>query len=65
MKCPLYTRRVGAYDWFGIKCTSEKWSNGFIIGKYPQWNKFKRESHIKEFCNGCFENCYQYKNHTN
>lgn len=64
-KCPFFTRRVGAYNWSGIKCTSPKWHTGIVLGKITEWGKEKREEHIVEFCDGDFEKCNQYKNHTN
>jgi hypothetical protein len=63
MKCPFFTRRIHSYRWSGIKCTSDKWSNGLTIGDITLWDKDKRENYIKEFCNGDYKNCPQYRNH--
>lgn len=65
MKCPFYTRKVGAYDWKGIKCTSQKWSAGLTTGNIRKWSEQERQKHINSYCNGDYTACHQYKNHTN
>lgn len=58
--CPLFKRRVSSYRFYGIKCTAN-FDHGETIGDITNWSEDYREKYIAENCNGCFQNCPQYK----
>lgn len=66
-KCPYFDKKVGAYNWKGIRCSSDKWGTMTIGDNFMNregWTKEYRDNWHKEKCTGNFSECYMYHNHS-